>query len=671
MSTANNAWCHWLTETSRDILAYLAQPVDESHPFQTEEWQASSQHFTCTNHLLELHESFQKVEDPAATFQGAAPTDVNPVKKARHCFDHEGKELELYCETCGELICWRCIAKGGKHREHDYEELDQAFKKYRQEITSSLEPMEKQVTIIKKALAQLDARCGEISDQRAATAGNIHVTFRRLREVLDVRETELIGQLDRATQEKLKGLAAQRDQIETTLAQLCSCLHFMRESIKPGNEEDVLMMKSNTVNQVRELTTPFQPDMLEPNTKADVIFSALADFTASCENYGQVFSQGSPDPSKCHITGNGADLKVSLEMCTAILQVINFEGGPCKVPIKFLECELLSEITGTRASCSVERRGQSQCKISYQPNIKGKHQLHIKVEGQHIRGSPFSVAVKMPVGMLGTPILTIDRLKSPWGVAINQKGEVVVTEEDQHRVSVLSPNGEEIRSFGTEGSGHREFQTSFGVAVDGEGNILLADCYNHRIQKFTAEGKFLAAVGTWGSGRLQFKFPYCIAYNTNNNKVYIADSENNRIQVLNSDLTFSRSFGKGGSGKGQFDSPHSIACDSTGKVYVADTNNQRVQVFTPEGNFLRMFGIEMVGQRRDRVQSPYCMAINSRDIIYLSILALDEVIDRICLFTSEGQFVTSFGRGLKDPRGLAVDNSGVLYVCDSNCVYLF
>ena len=615
------------------------------------------------NHLLELRESFQKVEDPAATLQGAAPTDVNPVKKARHCFDHEGKELELYCETCGELICWRCIAKGGKHREHDYEELDQAFKKYRQEITSSLEPMEKQVTIIKKALAQLDARCGEISDQRAATAGNIHVTFRRLREVLDVRETELIGQLDRATQEKLKGLAAQRDQIETTLAQLCSCLHFMRESLRPGNEEDVLMMKSNTVNQVDELTTPFQPDTLESNTKADMIFSALADLTASCENYGQVFSPGSPDPSKCHITGNGPDLKLSLEMSTAILQVINFEGEPCKVPIKVLECELVSEITGTRASCSMERRGQSQYEICHQPTIKGRHQLHIKVEGQHIRGSPFSVAVKMPVDKLGTPILTIDRLEFPRGVAVNQRGEVVVTEEDGHFVSVFSPNGEKIRSFGTKGLGHGQFRCPRGVAVDSEENILVADCYNHRIQKFTAEGKFLAAVGTEGSGRLQFKCPFCIVYNTNSNKVYIADTENNRIQVLNSDLTFSESFGKGGSGKGQFNSPTGIACDSTGKVYVADTNMKRIQVFTPEGNFLRMFDTWMCGQR----WPPYFIAIDTSDMIYLSIYANEH----ICLFTSEGQFVTSFGRGLKNPRGLAVDNSGVLYVCDSNCVKLF
>ena len=582
---------------------------------------------------------------------------MNPVKKARHCFDHAGKEFELYCETCEELICWKCIAKCGKHPEHDYEELDQAFEKYRQEITSSLELLEMQVTIIKKALAQFDQRWGEISDQRAATAVNIHVTFRRLREVLDARETELVGQLNTATQEKLKGLAVQRDQIETTLAQLCSCLHFMRESLRPGNEEDVLMMKSNTVNQVKELTTPFQPDMLEPNTKANVIFSALADLTALCKNYGQVFSPCSPDPSKCHITGNGADLKVCLEMCTAILQVINFEGEPCMVPIKVLECEFVSEITGTRASCNVERTGQSQYEIRYQPTIKGRHQLHIKVEGQHIRGSPFSVAVKMPVDKLGTPILTIDKLNYSWGVVVNQRGEVVVTEGDEHCVSVFNPNGEKVRSFGTSGSGRGQFLSPRGIAVDGEGNILVVDCGNHRIQKFTAEGKFLTAVGTEGSGRLQFKYPYCIAYNTNNSKVYIADRENNRIQILNSDLTFSRSFGKRGNGKGQFSYPYGITCDSAGKVYVADTNNDRVQVFTPEGNFLWMFGS----------QCPYGMAIDTSDIVYLSNFSHDH----ICLFTSEGQFVTSFGRWLKSPRGLAVDKSGVLYVCDSNSVQLF
>ena len=618
------------------------------------------------NRFLEIKESFQRPENPAATLEEAAPTDVNLVK-ASHCFVHEGKELELYCETCGELICTRCALKGGKHHDHSYEELEQAFRKYKEEITSSLEPMEKQVTIMKETLAQLDARCGEISDQQTATAINIHVTFRRLQEVLDVRETELIGQLDQVTQGKLKGLAVQRDQIETTLAQLCSCLHFMRESLRTGNEGDVLMMKTNTVRQVKELTTPFQPDTLEPNTDADIVFSARAYMIEACQNYGQVFAAGLPDPSKCHVAGKVAEVAVVGEKCTANLQAINFGGTElCKESIKSLECNYVSEITGIGASCNVERSGQSQYEISYQPTIKGRHQLHVKVQGQHIRGSPFSVAVKSPVEKLGTPILAIGGVNKPWGVAINQRGEVVVAEWG---VSVFSPGGEKLRSFGTRGSRPGQVLYPCEVAVDGEGNILLADSGNHRIQRFS---KFLASVGTYGSGHLQFSCPTGIAFNASNNKVYVTDVDNDHIQVLNSDLTFSSTFGRSGSGKGQFSDPRGIACDSTGKVYVADSLNHRIQIFTAEGKFLHMF--RMRGQGRG-LNCPVGVAIDTGGMVYVS----EWGNHRVSVFTSEHQFVTSFGRWGKGPgefehpSGLAVDNSGVVYVCDrgNNRVQLF
>ena len=618
------------------------------------------------NNLLEiLEDPANKLENAPATPERATPTDLNPVNKASHCFVHEDKELELYCETCGELICLKCALKGGKHHSHDYEELNVAFEKYKEEIKSSLEPMEKQVTTIKKALALIEQCHEEIFDQRAAIEDNIHVTFRRLREVLTVRETELIGQLHTTTQGKLKGLAAQRDQIETTLAQLDSCLHFMRESIKAGNESDVLMIKTNTVHQVKELTIPFQADTLKPNTEADIVFSALADLTAMCQSYGQVFASGSPDPSKCHTTGKGLEVAVVGEKSTAILHAVSCEGKPCEEPIKSLECELVSEITGTRASCSVERRGQSQYEISYQPTIKGRHQLHIRVEGQHVRGSPSSVAVKSPVEKLGTPILTLGGVREPYGVAINQRGEVVVTEVDGHCVSVFSPSGEKLRSFGTFGSGQGQLHHPSGVAVDGEGNILVADNNNHRIQKFTAEGQFVAAVGTEGSGRLQFSHPIDIAFNTRNNKVYVASNWNHHVQVLNSNLTFSSTFGKKGSGKGQFSCPWGIACDRTGKVYVADTGNHRIQVFTAEGKFLRMFGRR--GQGRGELDEPCYVAVDTSGVVYVSEFGNH----RVSVFTSEGQFVLSFREGPGDficPRGLAVDNNGVVYVCDNfNC----
>ena len=618
------------------------------------------------NNLLEIYkDSVKELDNPAATPEGAeggTQVDTPSRNMAEYCFVHAGEELKLYCETCGELICLHCAIQGGKHHDHDHVLLKVAFEKYKNEISSSFEPIEKQVVIIEKALVELNTRCGEISDQRAAIEDNIHVTFRRLREVLTVRETDIIGQLHKMTQAKLKSLAAQSDQIETTLARLNSCLQFMRESIRTGNESDVLMMKANTAQQMKELTTPFQQHMLKPNTEADMIFSALADMTAMCQDYGKVLSPGSLDPSNCQVTGKGVVAAKVMETSTVLLQAVNYGGKSYEKPIMSLECELKSEITCTRASCRVERRGQSQYEISYHPTIKGRHQLHIKVEGQHVRGSPFSVGVKSRVENLSTLIQTIGGMDKPWGVAINQRGEVVVSDKGRHCVSVFSPSGVNLRSFGTRGSGHGQFNQPYGVAVDSEGNILVAEFSNYRIQKFTVKGQFLAVVGTKGSGHLQFYFPTDIAIS--NNKVYVADCLNNRIQVLHSDLTFSSTFGREGSGKGQFNCPQIIASDSTGNVYVADRNNHRVQVFTAEGKFLRMFGRR--GQGKLELNRPISIAVHD-GLLYIG----EEGNGRVSVLTLEGKFVTSFGSqgtgpGQFDwPCGLAVDSNGVVYVCDS------
>ena len=625
------------------------------------------------NHLLEIMEEHKKAAaDPPASAEkaerdSASLTSRDKIKVC--CREHAGKEVELFCETCGEPVCMKCAVKalGGKHHSHDCEELDKAFERYKVEVTASLEPMEKQVTTITKALAQLDARCAEISDQRAAVEADVHSAFRKLQHILDTRKTELIGQLHHITQRKLKELTVQRDQLETTLAKLSSCLGFMRESLKTGSQEEVLSIKSSVVKQVKELTTTFPPDMLKPSTEADMIFSALSDVTTACQNYGRVSTRDVlPDPSKCYATGKGTQAAVVGEMSTAVLQAINFKGQPCEEPIQSSACELVSQLSGTTTRGSVDRKGQSQYEINYQPTIKGRHQLHVKVEGQHIRGSPFTISAKSPVEKLGTPILTLRGVEQPWGVAINQRGEVIVAERDRYCVSVFSPSGEKLRTFGTLGTGKGQFKWPRGVAVDGEWNILVIEGYNNRIQKFTPEGQFLTAVDAKGKGPLQFDYPSDIAFNAANKKVYVADSLNHCIKVLNSDLTFSRSFGKRGNGKGQFGYPRGIACDSTGKVYVVDRDNHRVQVFTAEGKFLKMIGRQ--GGGRGELSKPVGVNIDSNNMVYVSEW------DNHCVsvFTSEGVFVTSFGSPgegpgqFKGPRGVAVDNSGVVYVCDSD-----
>ena len=125
----------------------------------------------------------------------ATPLTLSTKKTIPNCFEHVDKERELYCETCELLICYKCALKGGKHEGHDYDEIKNAYKRYKGELRPSLEPMEGKLNTVKKALAQLDTRRGEVSDQREAIEDSIHDTIRRLHQFLDARKTELISVL--------------------------------------------------------------------------------------------------------------------------------------------------------------------------------------------------------------------------------------------------------------------------------------------------------------------------------------------------------------------------------------------------------------------------------------------------------------------------------------------
>ena len=621
--------------------------------------------------LLEVLEEHKKHKDTAISQEEAKSDMTCPISSKKgtpYCSIHGSKQLELYCETCGELICSHCALRGQKHHRHEYDLINSCFEKYKGEMTPSLEPVEKQLTTINRALADLDKHCGEISDQRATIEADIHHTTRRLHEVINVRKTELIRQHHQVTQEKLEALATQRNELETIQLQLKSCLEFVRESLKTSSQGEILKMKMTIMKQVKDLTAPLQPDILKPKAEADLKFVSSIDITAMCQNYVGV--PGRPDPSQCHAIGKHLEVAVVGEKSTAIIQANDFLGQPCEKQVTLLQCELISELTSVMVRGDIRRRGESQYEISYQPTIKGRHQLHIKVEGQHIVGSPFSMAV---IKKLGSPVLTIDGVDRPRGVAISKKGEVMVAEERGHYISVFTLNGRKLRSFGMPAFAHGQLDEPYGVVMDGEENVLVVDRGNDCIQKFTANGHFLTAVGTHGDGPLQFKYPSGIAWNTYNNKVYVADTINHRIQVLNSDLTFLSTFGKSSSGKGQFDCPCGVSCDDSGKVYVADSGNHRIQVFTAEGKFVRMFGKH--GRGRGELNYPTSTAIDTNGVVYVC----ENGNHCVSVFTLEGQFVTSFG-GLGDgpgnfeyPYGLAVNNSGVVYVCDTynNHVQLF
>ena len=611
--------------------------------------------FIC-NTCIEMHQTWKELSTHKVISLEQLKSDaekmVPPTKKTLYCSKHPGKELDLFCETDKELICRDCIVK--THRDHQYDFVNEAFPKHRDAIVSHLEPVKQQLNTVNKAFQDLGTVQDQITDQRAAIETEIQRKIRQLHEAIEVRKTELIGELDKMTQQKLKTLSIQRDELELVQTRLNSCLQFVNDSLKTGSEGEILAMEKPVVQQVKEMCAEYDPSKLQPCEQADMALSASSEFLPACQQFGQVYSHP-VCPEKCYATGKGLEVATVGEQITATVHAIDSQGSKCAKPLPFISCELVPS-SGERMKCEVKPSKCSEYQVDYRPTRRGRHQLHIKVCDQHIRGSPFAVVA---LGKLEAPTRIITDLNLPWGVAVDERAQIIIAESGRHCISIYS-SGKRIRSFGHKGSAPGQFQLPHGVAVDRAGNILVVDQGNCLIQKFTANGEFIASKG---SKPRQFSQPIGLGISPSE-KVYICDHYHHRVQILNPDLIFSIDFDSCGSGDGQFLNPWDIAFDSRGNVYVADGGNHRIQVLTEDGRFLRKFGKK--GRGDGELDWPASVAIDSDNVVYVT----EANNHRISLFTSEGHFLRSFGTlgegpgQFNDPRGIAVDKDGLVYVCD-------
>ena len=374
-------------------------------------------------------------------------------------------------------------------------------------------------------------------------------------------------------------------------------------------------------------------------------------------------------PSLVHITGEGKEVAVLGHETTIQLSMSSQGTLLLPFPIEQLFCQLMNP-KFQRVPCHITHTQPGVYTLTFTPVLLGPHQLKITIGDTDIPGSPFTIRVVSTSAMMrmlpenrSMVQGTIRGVKYPYGVAVSNSGEVVVSEYHSHRISVYSREGKHIRSFGVQGSNKGQFQHPRGVAITSNNHILIADEYNYKIQLFTMEGCFVESVGLAGERQLQFNGLSGIAVHPSG-KVFVAEINNHRIHVLNPDLSYSHMFGSKGSAPGQFSYPSHVAIDSSGVVYVTDQRNHRVQLFSANGQFISSFGSE--GSQHGQLHHPLSICVDSTNTVYVT-----DRNHRVSVFTSSGQFIKCFGTWgigegeFKLPNGIAVDKStGALYVCD-------
>ncbi|MFO1497894.1 MAG: hypothetical protein U1G07_05785 [Verrucomicrobiota bacterium] len=311
---------------------------------------------------------------------------------------------------------------------------------------------------------------------------------------------------------------------------------------------------------------------------------------------------------------------------------------------------------------------------------------------------------------------TAARLYQPWGVAVDNAGNVYVGDSWNHTIRKVTPAGVVTTLAGLAGSSgsadgtnrNARFNFPSGLAVDSATNIYVADGENHTIRKITPVGTnwvvttLAGKAGRSGSADgmnsdARFNTPYGVAVDSAGN-LYVADTVNSLIRKMTLDgtnwvvTTIAGSPGSVGGANGvngdaRFNNPAAVAVDSAGNLYVADALNNLIRKMTQAGTNWVVTTLVLTGGLygsaegtgiNARFNGPSSVAVDSAKNVYVA----DQINHTIRKVTSAGEVTTLAGLAgdggsadgtgnearFLNPSGVAVDSTGAVYVADTwNC----
>jgi len=276
-------------------------------------------------------------------------------------------------------------------------------------------------------------------------------------------------------------------------------------------------------------------------------------------------------------------------------------------------------------------------------------------------------------------------LNGPSGIAVDNKGNILITEYRGRRVRKVDSSGKITTYAGTgvEGNSgdngpatHATFRTPSSVAVDKFGNVLITDGYGDRVRKVDSSGTITAFVGG-GSGR-QFSRLWGIAVDSSDNVYFCETDSSPGVHKVNTSGHVSDVLG---SDKVRW--PSGIAVDKKGNLFIADSWKHRVLKVDSSGKITTYAGTGSSNYSGDNgpatsaeLKSPAGLAVDSVGNLYIA----DKSNHRVRMVDSRGIITTVAGDGIpgslgdggpatsariNSPNDVAIDQNDDLYIVDS------
>ncbi|HKQ75041.1 MAG TPA: hypothetical protein VJ810_15200 [Blastocatellia bacterium] len=300
----------------------------------------------------------------------------------------------------------------------------------------------------------------------------------------------------------------------------------------------------------------------------------------------------------------------------------------------------------------------------------------------------------------------------PNGLALDDKGNLIISDIGAHRVLKLDGHGRltviagtGAGGFGGDGGPATKAQlfAPHDLAFDAEGNLLIADTFNHRIRRIDRHGQITTVAGNGNAAysgdngpatQAALNNPQGIAFDRDG-ALLIADTFNHvvrRVDRGGTITTFAGTVpGHGGDGgaasRAQINLAMAVAAAPDGAVYISDAANSRIRRVTTDGRIETVvgygpaqdtYGAGFAGDggppEKAKIFSATDLKFDASGALYISDSGNNRIrvvrADRITTIAGAGRqgFSGDGGKAqaaeLNTPQKIAVAKDGSVYIAD-------
>ena len=533
-----------------------------------------------------------------------------PRQQQGTCSQHTEERVRYYCSSCEMFVCPICVTED--HRGHAFDVLEKAVQEGKKSIMSAVETIKEKANLFGAELRKLAENSEDVEMIIAIAKQEVSEATEHVITKTRQQEKQLLESLEVMRRKRLERVNSAKQELESLVKQMFQGAEFAEDLVQRGSTMDIIQNKNKLRQKLEELRGVEVPKHRQ---------ATFVKFTAASQHNFRLGSiQVSKKPAivaKSTLEGLNQNFQVNEQAkFTLCPRTSGGEMSDCPED----QVEFLVTPTKDVTNVTVDEEYDGNVRLNFTPKVPGAYNIEVKINGDKLPTCPMTVQVK--------------------------ERELVVVGELKLK---FSPGDKPVNIYG--------------IAFNTNGTIVLTDNHGHCVYVFDKNGNCLRKSGGEGSNTGQFWYPSGISF-LNDNEVLIADNGNSRIQRLNIQTgTVVKSFGKKGREKGEFGNPVNVTVDNKERIVVTEWGNGRIQVMSKEGESIFTFG----DKGPEKLHGPTCCILH-KNIFLVS----DKEKHCIKAFDQSGTFLYKFGKkGNQDgqfnlPRGLLVDSSNNLLVCDTD-----